>query len=92
VRRKLRARAGEQLNVPDDLDASLAGALRDRMTIEREAGGDDEGVELGEVGLIEIGDDHTLSLKGEGRVRVFGVGILALSPLTPTLSPRGRGS
>src|SRR4051794_2391857 len=55
VRRKLGAGAGEQLDVADDLDACLAGALGDGMAVEREAGGNDEGVELGEVGGVEVG-------------------------------------
>ena len=51
VRRKLGPGAGEQLDVADDLDAGLAGALRDRVAVERQAGRDDEAVELGEVGV-----------------------------------------
>ena len=56
VRRKLGPGAGEQLDVADDLDAGLAGTLRDRVAVEREAGRDDEAVELGEVGFVEVGD------------------------------------
>ena len=56
MRRKLGPGAGEQLDVADDLDAGLAGALRDRVAIEREAGGDDEAVELAEVRFIEVCD------------------------------------
>ena len=56
VRRKLGPGAGEQLDVADDLDAGLAGALRDRVAVERQAGGDDQAVELAEVGLVEVGD------------------------------------
>ena len=56
VRRKLGPGAGEQLDVADDLDAGVAGALRDRVAVERQAGRDDEAVELGEVGFVEVGD------------------------------------
>ncbi len=56
VRRKLGPGAGEQLDVADDLDAGLAGALRDRVAVERQAGGDDQAVELAEVRFVEIGD------------------------------------
>jgi hypothetical protein len=47
VRRQLGPGAGEQLDVADDLDAGLTSALGDGVTVERQAGGDDEGVELG---------------------------------------------
>jgi hypothetical protein len=56
VRRKLGPCAGEQLDVADDLDAGVARALRDRVAVERQAGRDDEAVELGEVGRVEVGD------------------------------------
>ena len=50
VRRKVGAGAGEQFDVADDLDPGLARALRDRVAVERQAGGDDDAVEAGEVG------------------------------------------
>ena len=65
MRRQLGPGAGEQLDVADDLDARLAGALGDRVAVERQAGGDDEGVELGEVGGVEVGD--TSSPEGGGQ-------------------------
>jgi hypothetical protein len=60
VRRELGPRAGEQLDIADDLDAGLAGALSDRVTVEGQARGDDEGVELGEVGGVEVSDNQIL--------------------------------
>ena len=56
MRRQLRPRPGEQLDIADDLDAGVAGALGDRVAVEGKAGGDDDGVELGEVGLVEVGN------------------------------------
>ena len=56
MRRQLGPRPGEQLDIADDLDAGVARALRDRVAVERQAGGDDDGVELGEVGVVEVGD------------------------------------
>ena len=56
VRRKLGPGAGEQLDVADDLDAGVARPLRNRMAVEREAGCDDEAVELRQVGLVEVDD------------------------------------
>ncbi len=53
VRRKLGPGAGEQLDVADDLDAGLAGALGDGVAVEREARCDDEAVELAEVRFVE---------------------------------------
>ena len=66
VRRKLGPGAGEQLDVADDLDPRLAGALRDGVAVDRETGGDDEGVELGEVGCVEVEDPKILSGTGRG--------------------------
>ena len=56
VRREIGAGAGEQFDVADDFDAGFAGAGGDRVAVEGEAGGDDDGVELGEVGLGEVSD------------------------------------
>ena len=56
MRRQLRPRPREQLDIADDLDAGLAGALSDGVAVERQAGGDDEGVELAEVGLVQVRD------------------------------------
>ena len=55
VRRKLGPGAGEQLDVADDLDAGLPGALGDRMAVERQARRDDEAVKLRKVRFVEIG-------------------------------------
>ena len=65
VRRQLGPGAGEQLDVADDLDPGLAGALRDRVAVERKAGGDDEAVELAEVGFVEVAAQSP----GEGGVQ-----------------------
>ncbi len=54
VRREFGAGAGEQLDVADDFDARVSRTLRDRVAVERQAGRDDEGVELGEVGFIQV--------------------------------------
>ena len=64
VRRKLGPGAGEQLDVADDLDAGVARALRDRVAVERQAGRDDEAVELREVDFVEVGD--VLGCRGTG--------------------------
>ena len=69
VRRKLGPGAGEQLDVADDFDAGVAGALRDRVAVERKAGRDDEAVELGEVGVVEIGDVKSPRERGRGTIR-----------------------
>ena len=42
VRRQFGPRAGEKLDVANDLDAGFAGALRDRVAVERQAGRDDQ--------------------------------------------------
>ena len=88
VRRKLGPGAGEQLDVADDLDAGLAGALRDRVAVEREAGRDDEAVELGEVGFVEVGD---ASLLRSGRPQREGAGELTSNSPSPS-SLRGARS
>jgi hypothetical protein len=90
VRRKLRSRSGEQLNVPDDLDASLAGALRDRMAIEREAGGYDEAIELGEVGFVEVcyfGTPAKAGVQGSGN-RCFAAWAPAFAGEQPVIPHR----
>ncbi len=50
------------------LAAGIAGALRDRVAVERQAGRDDQGVELGEVGAIQVGQ---LGAFGQLRARFF---------------------
>ena len=96
VRRKLGAGAGEQLDVADDLDAGLAGALRDRVAVERQARGDDEAVELREVGLVRV---RRFPFPGEGRgpgqreplLRIgLGPGLRRGAGCHPTRSPSPR--
>ena len=69
VRRKLGPGAGEQLDVADDLDPGVSRALCDRVAIERQAGRNDEAVELGEIGGVEVGDFKILAGTGRGTVR-----------------------
>jgi len=54
VRRQFGAGAGEQLDVADDLDPRLPRTLRQRVGVERHARGDDQTVECGQVGAVEI--------------------------------------
>ena len=56
VRRQLRPRPGEQLDIADDLDTGLARTLGDRVAVEGKAGGDDDRIELGEVAGGEVLD------------------------------------
>jgi hypothetical protein len=67
VRRKLGPGAGEQLDVADDLQVCRACTFDNGMAVERQAGGDDEAVELAEVGGVEVGDPKLLPSRRLGR-------------------------
>ena len=56
VRRQLGAGLREQFDVTDDGDAVFRRMARNRVAVERNAGGDDDGGEAGEVEGDGVGD------------------------------------
>ena len=56
VRRQFGAGLGKQFDVADDGDTVFRCVSRNRVTVERDAGGDDNGGEAGEVESEGVGD------------------------------------
>ena len=86
---KVGAGQREEFDVADDGDASRACLGGERVGVERNAGGHDQGVEAGQI--VEGGDrQKPLPFRGGVGVRATGVGLDETLP-TPNPSPEGEG-